>query len=172
MIIRSNNNFCFHYEYTDIWRNFSRYVDEEIVLISVVYNYYKNSHQKSNQYLDFPYCINCDNAEIKNMLKRLPGTSENHFHLRGSSPYFYIAWINLMNHIYQPDFDYNLNNISGNSLMNYGGRYKKESLPLLCKKVATIRFYLYNLIEGNFQKDEKIKNFFQKFFNMYIMRIL
>lgn len=164
MIIRSNNNFCFRYEYTDIWRNFSRYVDEEIVLISAVYNYYKNSHQKSNQYLDFPYCINCDNAEIKNMLKRLPGTSENHFHLRGSSPYFYIAWINLMNHIYQPDFDYNLNNISENSLMNYGGRYKKESLPLLCKKAAAIRFYLYNLIEGNFQKDEKNKKSFSKVF--------
>ena len=170
MIIRSNNSFCFRYEYTDIWRNFSRYVDEEIVLISSFYNYYKNSHQNNNQYLDFPYCINCDNAEIKNMLKRFPGTSENHFHLRGSSPYFYIAWINLMNHIYQPDFDYNLNNISENSLINYGGRDKKESLSLLCKKASVIRFYLYNLIEGNFQKNEKsFLKVFQYVYNDNIM---
>lgn len=157
MIIRCNNSFCFRYEYADIWRSFSRYVDEEIVLVSAVYNYYKNSCQKNNQYLDFPYCINCDNAEIKNMLKRFPGTSENHFHLRGSSPYFYIAWINLMNHIYQPDFDYNLNSISENTLMNHGQRDKKDSLLLLCKKASAIRFYLYNLIEGNFQKNGNCK---------------
>ena len=169
MIIRSENQFCFRYEYTDVWRNFSRYVDEEIILVSAIYNDNRRRH-KNSYYLDFPYCIHCDNAEIKNMLKRIPGTSENHFHLRGSSPYFYIAWINLMNNVYQPDFDIKMEDISHNSLMNYGKGFTEEPLSLLCKKAAAIRFYLYNLMEQNFQKKEEKeekKNRFDVFDYLY-----
>ncbi len=152
MIIRSNNKYCFRYEYTDIWRDFSRAVDEEIVLVSAALT--DSIRRKSNiPLMDFSYCINCDSAEIRSMLQRDGGTSENHFHLRGSSPYFYISWIYLMNHVDQPDFEDKISDIENNPLMRSGRGFNREPLAVLWKKAAAIRLFLYYCISAESDED-------------------
>ena len=149
MITRSNNKYCFRYEHTDIWRDFSRNIDEEIILINAAFNDHIIRHTKA-PILDFSYCINCDSEEIRTMLKRDIGTSENHFHLRGSSPYFYISWIYLMNHVDQPVYDYRIKAIERESLLRSGSGTNPVSLSILWKKAAAIRLYLYCQIESEY----------------------
>ena len=43
-----------------------------------------------------------DNVELNNMLSR--GLADNHFHLKGSAPYFYMSWINMMNQVNKKEF--------------------------------------------------------------------
>lgn len=46
---------------------------------------------------DWRTVIGHNNHELNNMLKK--GVVENHYHLKGSAPYFAITWLNLMNDI-------------------------------------------------------------------------
>lgn len=46
---------------------------------------------------DWRTVIGHNNYELNNMLKK--GVVENHYHLKGSAPYFAITWLNLMNHV-------------------------------------------------------------------------
>lgn len=46
---------------------------------------------------DWRTVIGHNNYELNNMLKK--GVVENHYHLKGSAPYFALTWLNLMNHV-------------------------------------------------------------------------
>jgi len=70
IIERKNNRYCFRYEYTDIWREFSRQIDEEIIVtIAALIDALKRGIDK-NMSLNWSYCIGCDNSEISALLKR------------------------------------------------------------------------------------------------------
>ena len=51
---------------------------------------------------DWRTVIGHNNYELNNMLKK--GVVENHYHLKGSAPYFAITWINLMNDVNNTNF--------------------------------------------------------------------
>ncbi len=51
---------------------------------------------------DWRTVIGHNNYELNNMLKK--GVVENHYHLKGSAPYFAITWLNLMNDVSNTHF--------------------------------------------------------------------
>lgn len=142
IIVKCENKLCYRYEYTDIWHRFTRNVDEEIILVSAASND-SNTRYCDSPCFDFSYCINCDSMEIKKMLCRESGTSENHFHLKGSSPYFYVSWIYLMNHVDNMEFEEKINKLDRDPLYTSGKHKKPEGLAFLWRVAAAIRLYLY-----------------------------
>lgn len=137
------NTYRYKYEYTDIWRNYTQFLDEELITAaSVLLNETRRGNRR-NFPLDWPYCISCDNTELMAMLSRDRGTSENHFHLRCSSPYFYISWIYLMNHVNHEVYEKNIKRLDANRLTQSMSSTRQESLQLLWRKAAAIRLFLY-----------------------------
>lgn len=139
------DTYRYRYEHTDIWRNYTRVLDEELVTAAVLLNETRRGHRREFP-LDWSYCIKCDNAELMSMLNRDQGTSENHFHLRGSSPYLYISWVYLMNHVDNTVFEKNIEKLDKNRLTQSVSSIQKESLKLLWRKAAAIRLFLYSYV--------------------------
>lgn len=65
---------------------------------------------------DWRTVIGHNNYELNNMLKK--GVVENHYHLKGSAPYFAITWINLMNNVNNTNFLRCLQEFDKNRLVN------------------------------------------------------
>ena len=146
MLYPRRDAFRYRYEYTDIWRSYTRFFDEEpITAAAVLINESRRGNRRVFP-LDWPYCANCDNAELLSMLNREQGTSENHFHFRGSSPYFYISWVYLMNHVDNRIYESNIQKIENNRLKHNLSSDRNESLHLLWRKAAAIRLYLYHYV--------------------------
>ena len=143
MISYRDENYRFKYEYTDIWRNYTKNVDEEITVISAIFQDDMRKRNYCRTSWDWPYCIEHDNYELISLLKRDNGVSENHFHLRGSSSYFYISWILLMNNIFEPKYEENFLQIENNRLNK---TKNSDPISLICMKAAAIRLYLYSII--------------------------
>lgn len=149
MIYRKDNKFVFRYEYTDIWSNLSKKIDEEIIVSAAAL---LDAERRGYSYIpkiDWSYSIPSDNSEIQNLINRGEGTSENHFHLRGSSSYFYMSWIYLMNNIENPIFEERIRQIEKDRLTSSFSSIKNESLLLLYNKAAMIRLFLYSFINGD-----------------------
>lgn len=146
IIVRLNNCYCFRYKYTDIWRNLTRECDEELFVTAAIVRDDLRRGISTKREFDWPYCIEHDNHEIKMMLQRDCGVSENHFHLRGSSPYFYISWIFLMNNLSSRFFEDEIDKIDSTHLKKYPNEKDEYSLKIIWRKAAAIRLYLYCLI--------------------------
>ena len=116
MITRVDRSYCFRYKYTDIWRNMTREIDEETFVIPYILRDDLKRRIEKRNVMDWLFCIEHDNQEIKRMLRRDDGVSENHFHLRGSSAYYYVAWVYLMNNVISCDFEKKLEMIEENHL--------------------------------------------------------
>ncbi|MGM9927801.1 MAG: hypothetical protein ACI4E3_02635 [Candidatus Fimousia sp.] len=91
----------------------------------------------------WPPVIGHNNKQLQRILDR--GMAENHFHLRGSSPYFNISWMNLMNH----PGEYNVLNRFDSVEANYRNigriadrKSSESSLKVLVVRAALIRLYL------------------------------
>lgn len=137
------DTYRYRYEYTDIWRNYTRFLDEELVVAAAVLLNETRRGNRRDFPVDWTYCVNCDNAELMAMLNRDDGISENHFHLRGSSPYFYVSWIYLMNHVDHAGYENNIEKLEQNRLTQNFSSVQGEPLRLLWRKAAAIRLYLY-----------------------------
>lgn len=145
MVYYINDQFRYRYEFTDIWINITKELSQDLIISTAVI---QDSEKKNINDLptDWNYCISSDNIELQKMLNRSSGTSENHFHLRGSTPYFEVAWIYLMNTPNNPKYEIKLSEIDNNNLKRKKIYSKQEPLALLLKKAAAIRLYLYSLI--------------------------
>ncbi|MGN0278001.1 MAG: hypothetical protein ACI4C4_01460 [Lachnospiraceae bacterium] len=89
--------------------------------------------------------IGHDNFELNNLLKK--GVAENHFHLKGSAPYFAITWINLMNKVCNKSFIKYLQQFDSHRLINgiYASLDSYEpSYVVLHLQAALIRCFLYS----------------------------
>ncbi len=143
MIVRSDNRYRFKYIYTDIWRTVVKEIGEEIFVISAIVQDDIRRNNTNRIQMDWTYCIEHDNHELKRMLQRDNGVSDNHFHLRGSSPYFDISWVYLMNHIAYPQYEKQIEEIEADILNNYPSKGSEYSLKLVWRKAAAIRLFLY-----------------------------
>lgn len=93
--------------------------------------------------------IGNDNILLNNILQQ--GMAENHFHLKGSAPYFSLAWINLMNFVNKKEFNailrkYDRNRLAVKSL--YHSEAAEMPLTVLHIQAALIRLFLYCKIKG------------------------
>ena len=143
VITRYDNRFCFEYEYADIWRKLTREIDEEIFVTAAVLKNDLRCNIKSSRKMDWPFCIEHNNRDIKMMLQRDSGVSENHMHLRCASPYFYLSWIYLMNNLENSKFRNKIDEIEKSRLMKLHNDENDYPLELIWIKSASIRQMLY-----------------------------
>lgn len=93
---------------------------------------------------DWRTVIGHNNYELNNLLRK--GMVENHYHLKGSAPYFAITWLNLMNDINNKQFIRYLNDFDMHRMINginpewdgYEPSYVEMHL-----QAALIRCYLF-----------------------------
>lgn len=146
IIVRFENNFCFDYNYADIWRIIAKEIGEESFVISGILQ--NDLRRKYNNRTDMGWAFNIehDNFELKKLLRRGEGVSENHFHLRVSSPYFDTSWVYLMNDISNIKYEQKLNEIEENRLNQQNNIRDDYSLIVMWRKAASIRLLLYMII--------------------------
>lgn len=84
------------------WRMITSKMDEDIFTTAflAIQDIDKSWSKRLN--FNWPTVIGHDNYELNNMLKK--GVVENHYHLKGSAPYFALTWLNLMNDIENEKF--------------------------------------------------------------------
>lgn len=85
-------------KYKDLlkWRMTSHKLDQDLFISS--YLAYKDLLiGRDRKCFDWDTTIKSNNIRLNNMLSQ--GMAENHFHLKGSAPTFYLSWISIMNNI-------------------------------------------------------------------------
>src|SRR5699024_10384024 len=88
------NKIVCKYSLLQTWRDLSLAIGEELpVLVMAVESDLALSRGRWN--FAWAPVIGHNNQQLNRILDK--GMAENHFHLRGSSPYFQISWMNLMN---------------------------------------------------------------------------
>lgn len=161
IIKRYNNQYKFAYEYCDIWRSVVLSVDESVLVIPKIIQEDKNRGLFNRKFFSWPYCIEHDNIYISNILNSGEGVSDNHFHFKGSSPYFQLSWVSLMSYVTNEKYEKDLEYIGNNRLnpKTYYSSYSvDEQMPMLLIKAAAIRLFIFIRLTGindvKFSKEE------------------
>ncbi len=130
------------------WRRTSHILDEDIFLASFLA--YRDSLRPGyKRDLRWNLVTGSNNVSLQQLLEK--GVAENHFHLKGSSPYFHLSWISLMNDLDNPQFSRILEEYDNRRLsrkVNYNPRYGEDTLPFMHIQAALIRLVLYMWIRG------------------------
>lgn len=137
------------YRYLLKWRMVSFDLDEELFTTSFLAFEDRKKGRSDRDKFDWKYIIGNDNVELNDMLKK--GLAENHFHLKGSAPYFSMSWINLMNRVSDKNFINTLKKYDDNRLQGFTAYHSgaaENSLVDMCLQAALIRAYLYSCIEN------------------------
>jgi len=98
---------------------------------------------------DFSPYVKTDNVRLRHILSS--GYSENHFHLKGSSPAFHFSWICLMNNIVNRKTDF-LSNKMKQTFFSNAEADKNLTLHDMVIRAAVIRCFLWqklNFPEAN-----------------------
>ena len=152
IIKRYNDQYKFSYEYCDIWRSTVLAVDESIFVVSKIIQEDHNRMILKHKDFSWPYCIEHDNIYISNILNSGEGVSDNHFHFKGSSPYFQLSWVSLMSCVTDEKYENAMEYIGNNRLYSksyYSTHSIDEPMPLLLLKAAAIRLYLFVYLNDN-----------------------
>lgn len=149
------------YRYLLKWRMVSFALEEELFTTSFLACRDQKKGRSMRRRFDWKYIIGNDNVELNNMLRR--GIADNHYHLKGSAPYFYMSWINLMNYVDKADFMKVLRKYDRSRLEKftlYHSDAAEESLELMHLQAALIRVYLFSWLTGRnicFQENNFVK---------------
>ncbi len=84
------------------WRMVTSKLDEDLFTTAFLATQDINKSWSKRTDFDWKTVIGHDNYELNNLLKK--GVVENHYHLKGSAPYFALTWLNLMNDIGNEQF--------------------------------------------------------------------
>ena len=136
------------YRYLLKWRMVSFELDEDLFTTSFLAGEDVKKQRQDRKDFSWKFIIGNDNVELNNMLKK--GLAENHFHLKGSAPYFSLSWINLMNRVSDRSFIRKLKRYDETRLQEftvYRTEAAERSLVLLALQAALIRGYLYACIK-------------------------
>ena len=121
-------------------------------LFTTAYFAYKDLNSKrSRHYFSWPSLISSNNRQLHEVLHK--GMAELHFHLKGSSPYFELNWLSLMNHIKgrRKEFLQLRNSKMPDANPWYGE--KQLSLYGLCIKAFAIRQLLFRVFIKEIQSE-------------------
>lgn len=97
----------------------------------------------------WPMVIRSNNIALQKLLQR--GIAENHFHLKGSAPYFQLSWISLMNQINNRRFRRKLESYEKYRLSrsySHNSNYQEETLAVMHRQAALIRYLLFLKLRG------------------------
>lgn len=79
------------------WRMVTSKLDEDIFTTAFLATQDIDKSWSKRTNFDWKTVIGHNNYELNNLLRK--GVVENHYHLKGSAPYFALTWLNLMNDI-------------------------------------------------------------------------
>lgn len=97
LLLVTNEQIKCSYEHVLLWRILARQIGEEFP-VSARYASWDYFH-KQNERNDFTWpCVSPHNNKHLNLILHR-GIAEHHCHLWGSTPYFHVSWINLMNQL-------------------------------------------------------------------------
>lgn len=125
------------------FRSVTQQVDEDLLVCAYLAMRYK---QYRKPCMDFAWnvAIEHNNDQLHAIMER--GISENHFHLYGSAPTFYLIWIELMNHVSPGDeiatLSEKLEESQRVTRRHYSIQYKEDSFTARIIKAALIRVCL------------------------------
>ncbi len=149
------------------WRMISHKLEQDIFTTSyLAYRDVVSSRERN--YFSWEPVIRSDNRRLHQMLQK--GMAENHFHLKGSAPYFNLTWISLMTRVYKRDNDFKKAGIESKRLDGESNLFdinEKDSIYDLVKKAALIRGFLFaKLNEKNIfddkEEDKELDRFLTK----------
>lgn len=113
LLVMNQNRMEIRYQHIDSWRLLARYLGEELPL-AIAYARWDYEHQRPprDRYdaFDWAYVSPHNNKHLNAMVHR--GVSEHHSHLWGSTPYFHVSWINLMNTLTDSQYRENLRKLN------------------------------------------------------------
>ncbi len=130
------------------WNDLTLTLGEDLPVLAMLV---RRDLEQGKVCMDFswPPVIGHNNSQLNKILMR--GMADNHFHLRGSAPYFYIAWLNLMNNPGRENLIKPLERME----QNYRDKNKKseiliqrQPLSVLIAEASLIRFYLCMKLKG------------------------
>ena len=123
-------------QYTQLlrWRDMITALEEDLFITS--YLAFKDCTLARERFHFFWKPVIGHNNRVLNHLVA-KGVAENHFHLKGSAPYFHLSWMRLMNEIDNPKFDkvferYDANRLQKN--ISYNTKYKNNFKNLTIDK--------------------------------------
>lgn len=113
LLIMNQNRMECRYPEIESWRLLVRHLGEELPL-TIQYARWDYEHQKAPRIcydqFDWAYVTSHNNKQLNSMVQR--GISEHHSHLWGSTPYFHVSWINLMNNVLDSQYQENLRKLN------------------------------------------------------------
>lgn len=127
------------------WRMISHKLDQD-VLISAFLAYKDILVGRRRNKFDWNLNIKSNNDRLNKILAR--GIAENHFHLKGSAPTYYLSWISLMNKL----SNRNLSNkeIDGNRLeLDIEGNFNVKDSIVIAALLRLVLFYGIQPLENN-----------------------
>jgi hypothetical protein len=141
-------SFC-RFEELMRWRMISHQLEQELLITAFLA---ANDIESSRKRTCFTWecVIKTDNIRLHNMLGE--GLAENHFHLKGSAPYFHLTWISLMNRVSKRELEYRKSGITKNKLtkeISFDETMQKQSIEELVIKAAVIRLMLFEACTNN-----------------------
>ena len=160
LVFHENRVVC-RYDKLPEWYRFVKAVGEDLPVLA---RQVRRDHERGEECQNFAWApiISHNSNQLKRILEK--GMADNHFHLRVSSPYFYISWMNLMNHPARTE----ILSLFAKIEKNYRDKNKKsevgikrESLRNLVAKAALIRIYLCCRLE-NITLDSTFLNTLEK----------
>lgn len=113
LLVMNQNRIESRYAEIESWRKIVRYMGEELAL-SARYAKWDHEHNKGLRSrfdeFDWPYVTGHNNKQLNSIVRR--GVSDHHNHLWGSTPYFHVSWVNLMNNLLDSEYRRNLKKLS------------------------------------------------------------
>lgn len=139
----SGGEVVYRYKFMESWHSLSARVGEDL-FVANAYALYDFKFGIQRDSFCWKEVLAHDNYSVNNILKK--GISDNHYHLRGSIPYFDLSWISLMNSVIQPDVIRRFENMEKNPRdvrMRYMTEKQNEKFEILHIQAALIRVFLY-----------------------------
>ncbi|MCM1991174.1 hypothetical protein [Oceanirhabdus seepicola] len=143
LVERDKEPFC-KFEHMLRWRMLSHKLEQDIFTTSYL-AYRDVLSNRKRKYFSWEPVIRSDNNRLHEMLQK--GLAENHFHLKGSAPYFNLTWISLMNRVIGRENEFKKSGIGEKKLipdvmMDDRDEFIKTNLWV--KRAAIIRAFLFS----------------------------
>lgn len=147
---------CCQYSHLLHWRMMTLELGEDMLVCAfLAQNDAVNNIKRT--IFDWPIVIGHNNTELNMILSQ--GMAENHFHLKGSAPFFHLSWCHFMNNrlTYEDSGKFDeINTTSRKISYSVSSSYDEVSLENQIIQAAAIRAYLFQKLikipDGEYEK--------------------
>ena len=106
VLTEENGIVCSRYQELLPWRNLTRSVGEELPICTMYALRDMACGKTSRTDFSWSYLAGHNNKQLNRLMQR--GIAEHHYHIWGSTPYFQVSWLSLMNHLCNNSYVKNL----------------------------------------------------------------